>query len=75
MKIGLEIDENLIVSVDRAAAIRGCTRDEAIREAIAEWIPNQPKHARWPEDLLNWKGDPDFPRFELDRPVPESSAR
>ena len=72
MKIYLELDENTASSLDEAAGIKGWSRETAILHAIQEWIDYQPKLAACRSMLREWKGDPDFPRFEADRPGPET---
>jgi Ribbon-helix-helix protein, copG family len=72
MKISIDFDENLIATIDRAAAVQKISRDAAFREALETWVAHKPQSAGSSLDFSRWEFDPDFIPFEVHRPGPEA---
>ncbi len=63
MNISIYLEDELSKKVRAQAKLLGKSRNAIIREAISEWLARR-KTKHWPAAVLNFKGDPDFPRFE-----------
>lgn len=63
MNVNIYLEENLAHQLDEYIEQSGTKRNAVIREAIKEWLArHQPQ--KWPDCIMNFKGDPDFPAFE-----------
>jgi hypothetical protein len=63
MNVNIYLEENLAHQLDKYIEQSGTKRNAIIREAIKEWLARrQPQ--KWPDCIMNFKGDPDFPPFE-----------
>ncbi len=65
MNFNLYLSDQIGKQLNVYAEKQGITRNRLIREAIDLFI--QKMERTWPEEILNFKGIPDFPAFELDR--------
>jgi Ribbon-helix-helix protein, copG family len=61
MEVNVEIDEDLLVALDRAVRLQGVTRDEAIKEALTVWVAQTRRNAVIRE-LFEEELDSDFTR-------------
>lgn len=74
VNISSYLPEELIEAVDRLARERHVSRSAVIREAIESHMARYQPGA-WPDAVMCWPGDPDFPRFEATRGADETQAR
>lgn len=74
MGINIYLDEQLLTAVDRAAQALGESRSAIIRQALEAWLQKRRSHA-WPPILKEWRGEPEFPRFESTRPSTKQAPR
>ena len=71
MKITIDLDELMLIRLDRVAEEQG-GRDMLIWRALSQWFTRQEEAyresrrgiAEWPEEVLNFKGIPDLVPFE-----------
>jgi hypothetical protein len=66
MHFNIYLDDDTGQKLNRAAAQSGESRNALIRRALAEWL-NRHGQPQWPEDVLSFKGVPDFSSFEASR--------
>jgi metal-responsive CopG/Arc/MetJ family transcriptional regulator len=66
MNINIYLEDALARQLNQYVKHSGKPRNMVIREALKEWMTfHQSKE--WPESILQHKGYPDFPGFELTR--------
>ena len=66
MNFNVEIDDQLGEKLTDIAKVRNKSRDEIIREAVSLWLTVNEK-SEWSNEVLAFKGGPDFPAFESHR--------
>jgi hypothetical protein len=71
MQISVEIDNDLLADIDRAAGVQKISRVAAFREALEYWVAHKPKSDKWSLDFSHLEFDPGFIGFEVHRPGPE----
>jgi hypothetical protein len=65
VNFNLYLDDRTATELDRTAKELGETRSGLIRKAVREWLDKKALGSPgWPPLILEWKGDPDMPRFE-----------
>ncbi len=65
MNFNLDLDDKLGMTLAQYAEKTGISRNSLIRKAIDDFIKKRCQN--WPDEVLNFKGIPDFPAFEADR--------
>jgi hypothetical protein len=74
MNINTYLPGGLADRLDRLAEARGLSRSAVMREALEAYLRrNQP--GGWPDEILEWQGDPEIEPFEALRPVVDSERR
>jgi len=62
MNFNIYLDDETARQLQQETEKNHLSRNAIIREAITSWLNN--KHKQWPEEILNYQGDEDFPAFE-----------
>ena len=62
MNFNIYLDDETARLLQQETEKNHLSRNAIIREAITSWLNN--KHKQWPEEILNYQGDEDFPAFE-----------
>jgi hypothetical protein len=71
MQVSIEMDEDLVTAIDRAAGIQEISRNVAFAEALRAWVAHKPKSNNLAAILDELEYDPDFV-LEVERPGPEA---
>lgn len=66
VNVNIYLQDELLEHIDRLAQELGQSRSALIRQAVEVWIARRPAGA-WPAELRNWRGEENFPPFELGR--------
>lgn len=74
MNISTYLPDNLIRALDQLARDQHVSRSAVIREAVENYLLRFQAGA-WPDDVLSWQGDPEFPPFESLRGADDTVAR
>ena len=73
MNISAYLPDHLVTALDRLAKTSRSSRSAVMREAVELYI-RQRSPGAWPEAVMTWDGDRDFPSFESLRGREQSSA-
>tara|TARA_R110000868_G_scaffold158036_3_gene385784 strand:- start:33093 stop:33329 length:237 start_codon:yes stop_codon:yes gene_type:complete len=63
MNFNVYIENTLAERMNSLARETHMSRNAIIRVALKNWV-DEHEHQAWPNAVLNFKGDPDFPGFE-----------
>ena len=74
MNISTYLPAELLEAVDQLARERHVSRSAVIREAVESHLARY-RGGAWPEPVMSWPGDPEFPRFEASRSDDDQAAR
>lgn len=66
MNVTIYLEDPLAKELSHWSKSSGQNRNAIIREAIHEWLEHR-KQQQWPEAVLQFKGEADFPAFETYR--------
>ena len=66
MNFNIYIDDQLGEKLTNVAKTSKKSRNAIIREAVSLWLKVNEK-SEWPDEILSYKGLPDFPAFESHR--------
>jgi len=62
MNFNIYLDDETARQLQQETQNSHLSRNAIIREAINSWLNS--KHKQWPEEILNYQGEKDFPAFE-----------
>ena len=65
MHFNVYVDDQLGHQLTETATAQGVTRNRLIRIVLKQYIDQH--NQDWPQSILDFKGDPDFPAFETSR--------
>ena len=65
MNFNIYLDDETANLLQQETQESHLSRNAIIRQAITSWLTH--KHKQWPEEILNYQGDEDFPAFETYR--------
>lgn len=65
MNFNIYLDDETAKQLQQETTKSKLSRNAIIRQAITSWLNN--KHKQWPEEVLNYEGDDQFPAFESHR--------
>jgi predicted transcriptional regulator len=74
MNFSVHLDDQTATTLKRVAARQGRTRNAIVAEAVKRWLAESDR-STWPDELLDWQGDPRLPPFESHRPRGKTKAR
>ena len=66
MNISTYLPDHLLGTLDHLAKERQLSRSAVIREALEAYLARFERGA-WPDEVMMWDGDPEFPPFEATR--------
>lgn len=74
MNISTYLPERLLGALNRLARERHVSRSAIIREAVEGHLARYQRGA-WPDEVMSWQGDAEFPPFEAARDIDDLRAR
>lgn len=69
MHFNFYIDDQTGQQLNAAAERFGRSRNSLIREAVEEWIARHMRE-QWPDAVMKFSGEPDFPALDAPRSKP-----
>jgi hypothetical protein len=66
VNFSIHLSDDLVERLNQTAKESGRPRNALIREAISEWL-NRRRPAKWPQEIVNFRGIRGTRRFEADR--------
>lgn len=66
MNFSVHLNDELVERLNQTARESGRTRNALIREAVGEWLGRR-RPAKWPAEVMNFRGIRGLKRFEGDR--------
>jgi len=74
MNISTYLPGELLEAIDHLAKQQHASRSAIIREAIESHLARY-RAGAWPDAVMDWRGDPDFPPFEATRGADDIEVR